>query len=368
MASLEAWRGSEEYIQACEEASRHDELEDQPPSPPLPPSAIAIGKYTHATHHRDGLFSFVYKARAPTSDSYGTTSEPPETSRFVALKVTTPSMMEPPHDAEREARILAVLSGSSKTHIIPLLDTFKITGSRFVLAFPFLAHDFSDLLATGTLSKDQICSTLYDLFTGLEYLHEHSIIHRDIKPPNILLHSRNGPAYLSDFGIAWSPTDAASEAPNDKITDVGTTCYRPPELLLGHESYGASLDMWAAGCVVAEAVGGRGPEQRSLFDAGDLGSELALVKSIFSSLGTPTIETWPEVATFRDWGKMTFREYPAQPWDVLLPEASKEARDLVSQLVRYESGERLEAVQALEHAYFTNFQSTDNRSETNARS
>ena len=51
--------------------------------------------------------------------------------------------------------------------------------------------------------------------------------------------------------------------------------------------------MWAAGCVVAEAVGGRGQNQRSLFDAGELGSELALVKSVFSTLGTPDLGIWP---------------------------------------------------------------------------
>ena len=80
---------------------------------------------------------------------------------------------------------------------------------------------------------------------------------------------------------------------------MGTTCYRPPELLFGQRKYGCAVDLWAAGCVVAEIVhaispsmGGRKTDW-ALFDAGELGSELALVKSIFETLGTPDAETWP---------------------------------------------------------------------------
>ena len=145
---------------------------------------------------------------------------------------------------------------------------------------------------------------LHGLFDALAHIHSKGIIHRDIKPANILLDQRSSTPYLADFGIAWSPNDPASEPTNQKITDVGTTCYRPPELLFGHKTYGPEIDLWAAGCVVAECVR-RGlctsekPEVRvreaewSLFDAGELGSELALVKSIFETLGTPTDETWP---------------------------------------------------------------------------
>ena len=83
--------------------------------------------------------------------------------------------------------------------------------------------------------------------------------------------------------------DTASEPANEKITDVGTTAYRPPELLFGHRGYDCSLDLWAAGCVVTEAITGG---ERTLFDAGPLGSELALIHSIFKTLGTPSSDTW----------------------------------------------------------------------------
>jgi len=241
-----------------------------------PPSASGrtIGAYVNAIYYRESICSTVYKAR----DING---------RLVALKLTRPSAMTPPHDPEREGRILKQCASS---YVAALIDTFRQSGGYYVLAFPFMPHDLDALLGQKVLSLDQVKSHLRDLFSALEYLHPIGVIHRDIKPSNILLASPSGPAYLADFGIAWSPTDKASEPADHKITDVGTTSYRPPELLFGHAAYDCSLDLWSAGCVVAEAVR---LGSRTFFDAGALGSELALIQSIFKALGTPNLEVWP---------------------------------------------------------------------------
>lgn len=196
--------------------------------------------------------------------------------------------MKPPHDSEREARILKALAGGN--NIIELQEIFQQAGGRLVLVFPFMPHDLATLLVRTALTPALRRSVLRDLFSALAFVHAQNIVHRDVKPSNILLASPTGPAYLADFGIAWSASDRASEPPQNKILDVGTTCYRPPELLFGYAEYGASLDLWAAGCVAAQVVTfGR----ETLFDAGDLGSELALIKSIFETLGTPDVTSWP---------------------------------------------------------------------------
>ncbi|KAI9674166.1 MAG: hypothetical protein M1817_001984 [Caeruleum heppii] len=288
-------------------------------------AGLTFGAYTHATHHRDGLYSTVYEAVDPQG-------------AVVAVKLTY-TMMDPPHDARRESRILKEVRSD---HVIPLLDTFTLPNGRFALVFPFVTYDMEQLLQEGLVSAPQVRSHMHDLLTALEYVHSKDVIHRDVKPSNLLVRSPDGPAYLADFGIVWSSEDPASEARDQKITDVGTTCYRPPELLFGHAAYDESLDLWAAGCVLAEAVN---LSHEPLFDSGPVGSELALLSSIFQTLGTPSLETWPEAAKFPDWGKMDFYKYPAKPWISLLPNASNSARDLVSKLVCYESSNRLTASQ-----------------------
>lgn len=305
--------------------------EDISREPPSDVPCETIGRYAQAVCYRNGLFSSVYRARAPVESDHDAIG------RMVALKVTTPSMMVEPHDSQREARIL---QGLRHDHVIPLLDTFQQSGGRLVLVFPFMPYDLRSLLDKGRLQPDQAISHIRDMFAALAFLHSAGVIHRDIKPSNVLLKTPSGPAYLADFGIAWSPNDIESEMSNKKFTEVGTTCYRPPELLFGHKSYGCSLDLWAAGCVVAETAS---LSCDTLFRSGDLGSELALIQSIFKSLGTPNSSTWPESSGFPDWGKMAFQDFPAKPWSDLLPRASPSARDLVSNLVCYESSLRLSA-------------------------
>ncbi|KAK8183277.1 cell division protein kinase [Phyllosticta capitalensis] len=304
-----------------------------------------IGRYKSAVHFRNGLFSEVYKARRPEGDN----DQKAQKVSLVALKLTTPAMMSAPHDSEREARILAKAK-SEERNIVPLLETFALSGGRFVLVFEWMPWDLDSLLQKEIASRAQIKAILKDLFSALAHIHSMGILHRDVKPSNILLRSPSGPAFLADFGIAWQDGDKGCEPADEKITDVGTTHYRAPELLFGNHRYGPSLDMWAAGCVVAEAACLKG---QSLFDSGELGSDLALIQSHFKTLGTPDLEVWSGAKDCKDWGKMEFYKYPPKPWEeVLPPNCDEKARDLVSKLVQYESSTRLTAAEALLHEYF----------------
>lgn len=286
-----------------------------------------------ATYHKSGLFSTIFRVVGPTGHSPSA----------LALKLTTPSHMSPPHNSLREARLLRL---AAHGNVIPLVSTFQQPGGQFILEFPFMPLTLEELLDDNRISSpSQLTSLLRGLFKGIAHVHSVGIIHRDIKPSNILLRPPQGSAYLADFGIAWKEGDPDSEPADKKITDVGTTAYRPPELLFGNALYDSSLDMWAAGCVVAESLLGLTGVRKTLFDAGELGSELALIQSIFKTLGTPNEYVWPEAVNFPDWGKMQFYEHPAKPWEEILPVVEAEAVDLVRNLIRYESGERLKAVE-----------------------
>ncbi|KAJ5097454.1 hypothetical protein N7456_008175 [Penicillium angulare] len=293
-----------------------------------------IGNYTSCFHHFSGLQSTIYKSQAQDGSIH-------------AIKVTVPHMMTAPHDAQREIRLLR---DASSQNVIPLINTFNLDEGRLVLVFPFLRFDFEHLLRRDLVTATQTRSILRDMFSAIAHIHKIGIIHRDIKPSNILMASPDGPAYLADFGISWKEGDPGSEPTDSKITDVGTTCYRAPEILFGYTKYDTTLDLWAAGCLMAEAtvVG-----HRSLFDSGPVGSDLSLIHSIFQKLGTPDENSWPGVHVLPDWGKMEFHPFAAQSWEEILPGASSKGRDLVQQLVCYESGQRVSAEQALRHPYFS---------------
>lgn len=90
----------------------------------------------------------------------------------------------------------------------------------------------------------------YYLIRGIAYMHSIHIIHRDIKPENVLIGKGNS-LKICDLGFARTLPH------NMKMTEyVATRWYRPPELLIGGQHYDTSIDMWSAGCVIAEMIDG----------------------------------------------------------------------------------------------------------------
>lgn len=278
---------------------------------------VPIGAYKDCQHIAGGVTSEVYK------------------SGDKALKVIVQTHNMEPHHPQREAKILATLK---RRCIVPLLETFRDQEQRFVLVFPLMPMTLEDLLEKGPLPIPRVQKIFRDVFQALKDLHEVGIIHRDIKPSAILLESPDGPAYLSDFGTAWHPEmSAASEPPNGKILDIGTSSYRAPECLFGDKSYGPAVDMWAAGAMLAEAC--RDPP-KPLFEsrqAHEDGNQLGLILSIFKTLGTPTAETWPEATHFKTPPFQMYQPIAGHTWEEILPDVQADFRQLIASLVRFDS-------------------------------
>ncbi|EPE31410.1 Protein kinase-like (PK-like) [Glarea lozoyensis ATCC 20868] len=286
-------------------------------------SGITIGQYSGCQHIASGLVSEVYR------------------STTVALKVITETRDVEPHNPAREVKILSEISHK---HIIELVSTFKDDEGRLVLVFPYMPLTLAKVINSGAVPGSLTRSFFRDIFSALEYLHSHNIIHRDVKPSNVLLASATGPARLSDFGTSWHPTFSLRDEPvSHKVLEVGTTCYRAPETLFGYRSYDVSLDMWAAGAMLAECL--RNPpkplfESRETFEDGN---QLGLILSIFKTIGTPTKDTWPEALHFSTPPFQWYQIFAGHSWDDLLIEVDSSGKDLVRGLIRYESVERLTA-------------------------
>ena len=137
-------------------------------------------------------------------------------------------------------------------NIVNLIEVFRRKG-RLYLVFEFVERTILQDLEDNPngLPEVEVKKAMYQLIKSIEFCHAHNVIHRDIKPENLLI-SKSGTLKLCDFGFAR--TLAGNGA---RYTDyVSTRWYRSPELLVGDQSYGKPVDMWAVGCMLAEMMTG----------------------------------------------------------------------------------------------------------------
>jgi len=159
------------------------------------------------------------------------------------------------------------------------------------LVFEYVDHDLGGLIdAKVNFPPRAVKCIMKQLLEVLDYLSEKKIIHRDIKSSNILLSNRYH-VKLADFGLARSIVgpDGLREGKIDLTNNVITMWYKPPELLLGTQRYSYAVDIWSAGCVLAELELGR-----PLFPGKSEQQELEL---ICKAVGSPTEENWPGVTS-----------------------------------------------------------------------
>ena len=140
---------------------------------------------------------------------------------------------------------------------------------------------------------------IYQILKGVEEIHENDVLHRDIKPQNILIKDFRV-VKLADFGLARE-----EGVPSNYTTEVATLWYRPPDVLMGNTNYSKSIDIWSVGCVMAELFC---KEKRPLFMGKDWKDQ---IKKIFKVLGTPDLNKNPELATYPRYRKAidNLREY-----------------------------------------------------------
>uniref|UniRef100_A0A673IMN1 [tau protein] kinase n=1 Tax=Sinocyclocheilus rhinocerous TaxID=307959 RepID=A0A673IMN1_9TELE len=179
---------------------------------------------------------------------------------------------------------------------------------------------------------------MYQLFRSLAYIHSQGVCHRDIKPQNLLVDPDTAVLKLCDFGSA---KQLVRGEPN--VSYICSRYYRAPELIFGATDYTSNIDIWSAGCVLAELLLGQ-----PIFP-GDSGVDQLV--EIIKVLGTPTREQIREMNP--NYTEFKFPQIKAHPWTkVFKPRTPPEAISLCSRLLEYTPVTRLSPLEACAHAFF----------------
>jgi eukaryotic-like serine/threonine-protein kinase len=179
-----------------------------------------------------------------------------ERSDPVAIKVLRPDLaaLLGPTRFHREISIITRLQ---HPNILPLLDSSE-AGPFLYYVMPYVAgNSLQQLLELNeSLSIDRTMAVTRDLISGIEYAHSQNVLHRDIKPGNVLLDGQR--ALLCDFGMARAVEEAGGESHSSSGLVVGTPAYMSPEQATGGD-VGRPADIYALGCVIYEMLTGEPP-------------------------------------------------------------------------------------------------------------
>jgi negative regulator of PHO system len=291
-------------------------------------------RYTRLEKLGEGTYSTVFKGKNRM------------THEIVALKeIHLDSEEGAPSTAIREISLMKELKHNN---ILRLQDVIH-TENKLMLVFEYMDQDLKKYMDTvgranhGALDASTIKSFMYQLLKGIAFCHDNRVLHRDLKPQNLLINKR-GELKLGDFGLAR----AFGIPVNTFSNEVVTLWYRAPDVLLGSRTYSTTIDIWSAGCIMAEMYTGR-----PLFPGTT--NEDQLLK-IFRTMGTPTEQTWPGVSQFPEY-KQTFPMYPPQHINTILPMVDAYGLDLLNRMLQYQPHLRISAKDALTHVYFNDVRS-----------
>ncbi|CAJ2649262.1 unnamed protein product [Trifolium pratense] len=300
------------------------------------PEAIAgwIPRRPDSFHKLDkigqGTYSSVYRARDL------------ETNKIVALKKVKFANMDP-ESVRFMAREIVLLRRLDHPNVMKLegMITSKLSGSLYLI-FEYMEHDLTGLstMPGNKFTQPQIKCYMQQILRGLEHCHSRGVMHRDIKGSNILL-DNNGNLKIADFGLATHFQPSQGQPLTSRVV---TLWYRPPELLLGATDYGVAVDLWSAGCILAELLAGK-PIMPGR-------TEVEQLHKIFKLCGSPSEEYWkksklPHATIFK----------PQQPYRRVVSETFKDfpssALSLLEVLLAIEPSDRGTASSALRNEFFT---------------
>ncbi|CCE64337.1 hypothetical protein TPHA_0H01300 [Tetrapisispora phaffii CBS 4417] len=260
------------------------------------------------------------------------------------IKVLKPVKMKKIY---RELKILTNLTGGP--NVIGLLDIVKDSGSKIpALIFEEVKNvDFRTLYPTFTLTDIQYYFT--QLLIALNYCHSMGIMHRDVKPQNVMIDPTEKKLRLIDWGLAEFYHPGV-----DYNVRVASRYHKGPELLVNLNQYDYSLDLWSVGCMLAAIIFKKEPFFKGSTNADQLVKIAAVLgtKELLEYLGKYGLKLPFEYDNI-------MRDFSRKPWQMFIKDDEKskklcapEVIDLIDNLLRYDHQERLTATEAMNHPFF----------------
>ncbi|KAF8783353.1 Cyclin-dependent kinase 16 like protein [Argiope bruennichi] len=302
-------------------------------------SEIGFGRiesYIRLDKLGEGSYATVYRGRSRL------------TNNLVALKEIRLEHDEgAPCTAIREVSLLKNLKHNNIVTLHDIIHTEKC----LTLVFEYLENDLKKYLdyVGCPINVNNVKIFLFQLLRGLSYCHRRKVLHRDLKPQNLLINEK-GELKLADFGLARAKSVPTKTYSNEVVT----LWYRPPEILLGSTDYSTSIDLWGVGCIFFEMV-----TNMPLFPGSTVEVQLDL---IFCQMGLPTEDTWPGISQYEDF-KSNFLTRSTEKYSSHeqkryhdLPQKlcrlDVDGQDLFFKLLTYDPKKRLGALEAMKHSYF----------------
>ncbi|MEW5308342.1 MAG: hypothetical protein WDW38_000311 [Sanguina aurantia] len=280
-----------------------------------PWARILSGKYEVLQEIGSGTYGVVYKARQLSNNE------------TVAIKQMKPDYEEEGFSSSA-LREICILLELQHPNVVRLREVLREGGTRkLFLVFDFLDLDLHALMSTthfARYSAQLIKVLLYQMLSGIQYCHQRRILHRDLKPQNLLIEKAGNALQLADFGLARAfgiPVRLLSP-------EVVTLWYRAPELLMGSTEYSTPVDLWSIGCIFAE-MANRWPLLPGQ-------TEIDEIHKMFETLGTPHEGNWRGVSSLATFRHLSFPAYAGRDLRDLVPGLDPQGLDLLRQLLTYD--------------------------------